>query len=70
MHIKKILEKLAYLEFVNDQLSTELQYVDRLLRAVGFSDGLSTVKQAAQELCEDEKGIATQEDRTSVVESC
>lgn len=66
MHIKKILEKLAYLEFVNDQLSTELQYVDRLLRAVGFADGLSTVKQAAQELFEDEKKAATQEDRSSV----
>jgi hypothetical protein len=66
MHIKKILERLAYLEFVNDQLSTELQYVDRLLRAVGFADGLATVKQAAQELFEDEKKAATQEDRSSV----
>jgi hypothetical protein len=66
MHIKKILEKLAYLEFVNDQLSTELQYVDKLLRAVGFSDGLTTVKQAARELFEDEQKAATQEDRSSL----
>lgn len=58
MHMKRVLEKLAYLEFVNDQLSSELHYVDKLLRAVGFADGLSTVKSAAQELCEQE-GRAT-----------
>lgn len=61
MHMKKILEKIAYLEFENDQLSTELHYVDRLLRAVGFTDGLSTVKQAAQELFEQEKAAAQEE---------
>ncbi len=55
MHMKKVLEKIAYLEFVNDQLSTELQYVDKLLRAVGFTDGLTTVKQAAKELFDEEK---------------
>ncbi len=63
MHMKKILERIAYLEFENDQLSTELHYVDKLLRAVGFSDGLSTVKQAAKELFEEEKQKApTRED--------
>ncbi len=61
MHMKKILEKVAYLEFVNDQLTTELQYVDRLLRAVGFSDGLTTVKQAAKELFEEEKAATRDE---------
>ncbi len=61
MHMKKILEKIAYLEFENDQLSTELHYVDRLLRAVGFTEGLSTVKQAAQELFEQEKAAAQEE---------
>ena len=58
MHMKKVLEKIAYLEFVNDQLSTELNYVDRLLRSVGFTDGLTTVKQAAKELFEEEKATA------------
>lgn len=62
MHMKKILEKVAYLEFVNDQLSTELHYVDKLLRAVGFSDGLTTVKQAAKELCEEEGREALHEE--------
>lgn len=59
MHMKKVLEKIAYLEFVNDQLSTELHYVDRLLRSVGFADGLNTVKLAAKELFDEEKQKAS-----------
>ena len=55
MHMKKLLEKIAQLEFMNDQISTELQYVDRLLRSIGFADGLRTVKKAAKELYEEEK---------------
>ena len=46
----KLLERIAQLEFLNDQLTAELHYVDRLLRSVGFSDGLNSVKSAAQEL--------------------
>lgn len=53
--MKKILERIAYLEFENDQLSSELHYVDKLLRAVGFGDGLNTVKQAAKELFDQEQ---------------
>ena len=55
MHMKKLLEKIAQLEVMNDQISTELQYVDRLLRSIGFADGLRTVKKAAKELYEEEK---------------
>ena len=61
MHMKKILQQIAYLEFANDQLSTELQYVDKLLRAVGFTDGLTTVKQAAKELFEEEQAATHEE---------
>ena len=60
MHMKKLLEKLAYLEFVNDQLSTEISYVDKLLRSIGFSEGLKTVKSAAREIFEEENREATQ----------
>ncbi|MCE5294155.1 MAG: hypothetical protein LLF94_06025 [Chlamydiales bacterium] len=64
MHMKKILERIAYLEFENDQLSSELHYVDKLLRAVGFTDGLSTVKMAAKELFEEEsKNPSTKEEK-------
>ncbi len=47
---KELLQKIAYLEFVNDQLTTELDYVNELLRMVGFPEGLKTVKAAAQEI--------------------
>jgi len=41
--------KLARLESINDQLQTEITQVDALLRAVGFEEGLSTLKTAAVE---------------------
>lgn len=47
-------KKIAYLEFVNDQLLTEIQHIDHLLRAIGFPDGLQTIKNAAQEVIEEE----------------
>ena len=47
-------KKIAYLEFVNDQLLSEIQYIDRLLRLIGFSDGLETIKNAAQDVIEEE----------------
>jgi hypothetical protein len=43
-------KKIAELEFQQDQLLTEMQHIDSLLRAVGFSDGLSTIKATALEL--------------------
>jgi len=54
--MKKIdlLKKIARLESSNDHLLTELGYVDHLMRLVGFSKGLETVKITAQELYETE----------------
>lgn len=54
MEEKMCQQKVAYLEFVNDQLLSELQYIDRLLKAIGFPEGLETIKSAAQEVIEDE----------------
>jgi hypothetical protein len=51
----QLLKKIALLESVNDQLSTEVSYVDQLMRLLGFSDGLVTVKATAKEIIE--KGI-------------
>jgi len=51
-------KKIAYLEFVNDQLVSEIHYVDRLLRLVGFPDGLQTIKSAAQEMAEEEEDFS------------
>ncbi|MEI8365806.1 MAG: hypothetical protein WCF65_05240 [Parachlamydiaceae bacterium] len=51
----QLLKKIAYLESVNDQLSTEVVYVDQLMRLIGFSEGLSTVKATAKDILE--KGL-------------
>ena len=48
-------QRIAYLEFVNDQLFTEIRYVDNLLKIIGFPDGLETIKSAAQESIEEEE---------------
>lgn len=52
---KDLISKVAHLESLNDHLLTELGYVDRLMRLVGFAGGLETVKLTAQELYEAEK---------------
>jgi len=50
-----MLRKISELESINDQLQTEIRYLDHLLRAVGFEEGLKTLKFAAQELIEQDK---------------
>ena len=46
----ELLKKIARLESVNDQLSTEVSYIDHLMKLVGFVDGLKTIKATAQEI--------------------
>jgi hypothetical protein len=58
----QLLKKIAYLESLNDQLITEVIYVDHLMRMIGFSNGLTTVKATAQEIVE--KGIRIDPDKT------
>lgn len=47
--------RVSELESINDQLTAELRYLDRLLKEVGFEEGLSTLKFAALELLEEDK---------------
>ena len=47
---KELLHQKAVLESLNDQLSSELEYVDRLMKLVGFTNGIETVKASAHEL--------------------
>jgi hypothetical protein len=51
-HKLELEKRLAYLEFINDQLLSELAYVDKLMRQVGFTDGLESLKSTAKELFE------------------
>ena len=46
----QLLKKIAVLESINDQLTTEVSYVDHLMRLIGFSEGLATVKATAKEM--------------------
>ena len=48
----QLLKKIAHLESINDQLVTEVTYVDHLMRLVGFSEGLNGVKATAEEIIE------------------
>lgn len=57
---EEMLKRIAYLESVNDQLMTEVNYVDNLMRLIGFSAGLAGVKATAQEILE--KGYSTEKD--------
>jgi len=63
MKHKDLLKKLAKLETVNDQLAAEIHYLERLTRALGFAEGLKTLKAAAIEMLEAEhkKGVKTED---------
>jgi len=52
MNKEELMQKVAELEFTNDQLISELKYLDALMRSIGFTDGLATVKATAHELIE------------------
>lgn len=52
MEHEKLIKRLAELESINDQLMSELEYLDTLMRSVGFTNGLATVKATALELFE------------------
>jgi hypothetical protein len=58
-------KRLAQLELQHDQLTTELDYLDSLMRSIGFGGGLATVKATAHEIID--KGYLEQDqgDRAS-----
>ncbi len=64
MKHKDLLKKLAKLETVNDQLSAELNYLEKLTRALGFAEGLKTLKTAALDMLEAEqkKGFRSEDE--------
>ena len=55
MEQEDLKKRISELETMNDQLVAEITYLDRLLKQVGFEQGLLTLKMAAQELLEEEK---------------
>ena len=55
MDQKNLEKKVAKLESLCDQLQSEMNYLDQLLREVGFEEGLKTLKSAALELIDKKK---------------
>jgi exonuclease VII small subunit len=55
MNKSELERKISELESINDQLQTEIRYLDQILREVGFEEGLTTLKNAAQELIEEDR---------------
>ncbi len=51
----ELVRRISELESLNDQMASELRYLDELLKEVGFDDGLLTLKAAALELLEENK---------------
>jgi hypothetical protein len=50
MDNKELIQKIAQLESFNDQLLAELESIDTLARQLGFNNGLTSLKSAAEEL--------------------
>lgn len=49
----QLMKKIARLESINDQLLTEVSELDQLMRMVGFSEGIRSVKMTAKEILDD-----------------
>lgn len=49
-----LIKKIARLESLNDQLASELQYLNSISKKLGFQEGLKTLKEAAKELLEEQ----------------
>lgn len=54
MNKAELQKKISHLEFIHDQLEAELNYVDTLLKSVGFPQGLISAKEVALELLQEE----------------
>lgn len=55
MKNKDLNKKIAKLETINDQLTAELNYLEKITRALGFAHGLKTLKEAALEMLESDQ---------------
>lgn len=62
MSKENLLKRISELESINDQLQTEIRYLDQLLREVGFEEGLETLKFAAKEMLEQDKNQGYEEE--------
>lgn len=54
---EQLKKRISELESMNDQLLAEMDYLNWLLKEIGFDEGLVTLKFAAEELLEQDKEI-------------
>jgi hypothetical protein len=54
MKKKELITKIAQLETINDQIVSELEYLDSLLKQIGFEKGLTSLKSAALEIIQNQ----------------
>lgn len=50
-----MLKRISELESINDQLLSEIRYLDELMREIGFEEGIKTLKVAAFEILEQDR---------------
>ena len=62
MKKQDLIDKVARLESINDQLVSELQNLEALLKKIGFAEGIRTLKAAAQELLEEQNDFEEDND--------
>ena len=53
MNHSEMVKRIALLESMNDQLLSEIQYLDELSKKLGFEKGLKSLKSAAHEMLEE-----------------
>ena len=53
MNKVQLQQKIARLESIQDQLESEIEYVDNLLKSVGFPQGITSAKEVALELLQE-----------------
>jgi hypothetical protein len=56
MNKQDLLKRISELESLNDQLLAEIRFLDELMKSIGFQEGLKTLKFAAQEMLDEDKG--------------
>jgi hypothetical protein len=55
MNKQDLLKRISELESLNDQLLSEIRFLDDLLKELGFEEGLKTLKIAAREMLDQDK---------------
>ena len=62
MKENELLQKIAKLETMNDQLMAEIQFLDDISRKLGFENGIKTLKKAAIELLQEQQNNKLKKD--------